>query len=269
MDVGCYRGELLKELSTKYKNGKYHGYDIKMDNKKLFLKKNKFKFWNNLNLIKEKFDLITCVNTLQYHPVTKLLIHKMRKLLKEDGKLFLVVVNASLANPYGLTYGDQYTWYTKKNLYNLLIKINLEGKILSHYKSFPRNIIAIIKKNKNKNYKFLKEAKVSLQINYLKKVEKRIISLQKITKKITKNFYILGNTANSTFIFEIFKKQKIKVKNFVDENPGKINSLFKGKKIIHPSKILKNSILILPYGKTNNTIYKKLKRKYKFKFFKV
>ena len=68
---------------------------------------------------------------------------------------------------------------------------------------------------------------------------------------------------------QILKEIKLKMDNFIDENPKKINTLFYGKKIISPSKAKKKSILIMPYGATNQKIFLKFKKKYNFNFFKI
>ena len=267
LDIGCYDGSLLKELSKKIKNCQFHGCDIGPNTKKLFIKNCKFKFWDNLTLIKEKFDLITCVNTLQYVPNPKIFIKNIKNLLEKNGKIFFLTLNLS-TNPYSITYGDQYYHFTENNLGNLLIGNDLSGKIISNNKSFPRNLISIVKKiKKKKKYRFLKSEKIFYLFQYLKNAENKMAKLKQIENN--KNIYIFGSTANSVFVFKSLKKQKIKIDNFIDENPKKINTLFYGKKIISLPRAKKNSILILPYGKTNKNIYLKLKKKYNFNFFRV
>ena len=49
----------------------------------------------------------------------------------------------------------------------------------------------------------------------------------------------------------------------------KVNKKLFGSKIIHPSKLKKKSLLIIPYGPTNNQIISKLNKEYEFKYLKL
>lgn len=260
LEIGCYDGSLINVLSKKYKNTEFYGYDVSLSIKKLFKKNCKFKFIDNLDKLNEKFDLIICVNTFQYVPDNQKLIKNMKKIIETNGKIFFLS-NFLDNNPYLINYGDQYSYFTKKNILNFFRLNGFDGNVISKIKEFPRNLIGIFKLSKKKT-RLLKTKKISFFLNYLMNVEK---SLSKISSR---EVNIFGSTINAKFIFEILNKKIDKI-NFVDENPMKVNKKLFGAKIIHPSKLKEKSLLIMPYGPTNNQIISKLNKKYEFKYLKL
>ena len=260
LEVGCYDGKLLNELSKKFRKSKFYGYDVSISIKKLFKKNCKFNFVDNLDSLKKKFDLIVCVNTFQYVPNFSDLTKNMKRLLSNKGKIFFL--NTFLDKyPFMINYGDQYNYITKNSFKNFLRSHYLDGKITTNIVEFPRNLIGVFE-HTNKKHKFLKSKKVSFYLKYLKRIENKL-------NNITSNeVNIFGSTINAKFLFEILKK-KLKKITFVDENPHKINKKFFGKKIIHPSKLKKNSLVIMPYGPTNNQLIHKLSKKYDLRYFRL
>jgi 2-polyprenyl-3-methyl-5-hydroxy-6-metoxy-1,4-benzoquinol methylase len=260
LDIGCYDGELLNELSKKFKKSQFYGYDVSPSIKKLFKKNCKFQFVENLNLLTQKYDLIVCVNTFQYVPNIDDFIKNIKQLLSKDGRIFFLNIFLD-KNPFSILYGDQYVYFTENNFKNLLRSNNLNGKTITNSVEFPRNLIGVFKHTKKK-YKFLKSKKISYYLEYLKKTE------YKLSKIKSKEVNIFGTTISAKFIFNAIKNKFNKI-NFIDENPYKINKIICGRKIIHPSKLEKNSLVLIPYGKTNHIIISKLKKKYDFKYLKL
>ena len=260
LEIGCYDGNLLLELSKRYKKSSFYGYDVSSSIEKLFKNKSKFNFTKNLNNLTQKFDLIICVNTFQYVPNPINLLKKIKKLISKNGRIFFLNIFLD-KNPYSINYGDQYLYFTKNNFKNYLRMNGFDGKIITNNISFPRNLIGIFKST-NKKFKVLKSKKISFYIDYLKKIENKIKSINQ------DDVNIFGSTINAKFIFEILKKKNKNIK-FIDEYPYKVNKRFLGKKIIHPSKLKKNSLILMPYGPTNDQIISKLDKKYRFKFLKL
>lgn len=260
LEIGCYDGSLLLELSKIYKKSSFYGYDISSSIEKLFKNKCKFNFTKSLDNLTQKFDLIICVNTFQYVPNSINLLKKLKKLISKNGRIFFLSIFLD-KHPYSINYGDQYLYITKNNFKNYLRMNGFNGKIITNNISFPRNFVGIFKTT-NKKFKVLKSKKISFYVDYLKKIENKIKSIKQ------DNINIFGSTINAKFIWEILKKKNKDIK-FIDENPYKVNKRFLGKKIIHPSKLKKNSLILMPYGPTNNQIISKLNKKYMFKFLKL
>jgi len=260
LEVGCYDGKLLNELSKKFKKSQFYGYDVSTSIKKLFKKNCKFNFVDNLDPLHEKFDLIVCVNTFQYAPNFSDLTKNIKRLLSSKGKIFFL--NTFLdKNPFMINCGDQYSYITENNFKNFLRSHNLDGKIITNSIEFPRNLIGVFG-HTTKNFKFLRSKKVSFYLEYLNKVENK---LNKITSD---EVNIFGSTINAKFLFEKLK-QRIKKIIFIDENLHKINKKFFGKKIIHPSKLKNNSLVLMPYGPTNYQIINRLSKRYKLRYLEL
>ena len=260
LDIGCYDGKLLIELSKKYKKSELSGYDVSEKIKKAFRQNCKFNFVDNLIKLKTKFDLIICVNTFQYVPNLNFLIDNMKRLLSHKGKIFFM--NTCLDTfPLSINYGDQYIHIQKNSFKNYLRLNKLDGPIFTSNPLFPRNLIGVLSHSKIK-YKTLIPKKVSYYLEYLRKIELKLKNIR------TNEINIFGSTINAKFVFEILKKKFDKI-NFVDENPHKINKRFCGKKIISPLKLKSRSLLIMPYGPTNIKIINKLNNRYNFKYLKL
>jgi len=160
----------------------------------------------------------------------------------------------------------------KQQVKNVAIKYQASawasaGKIYSpyyrqvHYRSFYEPYTSKGGRDAGKiAYNDIKEA-FEYYLKYLKNVEKKLF-------KISSNeVNIFGSTISAKFLFEILKK-KVKKITFVDENPHKINKKFFGKKIIHPSQLKNDSLVLMSYGLTNNQIINKLNKKYNFRYIK-
>ena len=260
LDIGCYDGRLLNAISKKYNKTEFYGYDLSPSIKKMFKKNCNFNFIDNLDKLNQKFDLITCVNTLQYVPNNQHLIDNIKKLLDKNGKLFFLHIFLD-NNPYIINHGDQYTYFTKNNFFNFLRLNGFDGKIITNSKQFPRNLIGIFNQS-HKKFKLLKSKKISFFINFLKKAQ------NKLYNKNLRQINIFGSTINAKFVFEIMKSKTKKI-TFVDENPFKTNKKLFHKKIIHPKMLKNNSLLVIPYSHTSNQIISKLKKKYKLKYLKL
>ncbi len=88
-----------------------------------------------------------------------------------------------------------------------------------------------------------------------------MVSLNKIN--IKGEIGILGTTLNASFANSILGE---KVNFFVDENTNKVDSVSQGKKVIHPKSLNGSETIIIPYGKSGESIYHKLQSKYKNNF---
>ena len=153
--------------------------------------------------------------------------------------------------------GDQFQFFTKNSIKNILKLFNFRFKIInSHF--FSRELIIIGEKSKFTNkYKFIEDNVYEKAILKIKKIKNNLSNIP------SKSLIVMGTTVNAAFVEEILKKR---VKFFVDEKVSKKEILFRNKKVISPKKLEKNDYTILPYI-NNKFLLKKFKKKYKGNFY--
>ncbi len=257
LDIGCFDGKLLVELSKNFKKSIFYGYDINKKLKKVFPKNKKFNFYNNLNEINIKLDLIILSHSIMYVDNLKNIFRKIKSLLKKDGKIYIQLPNI-IKNPFYILMGDQFQFFTEISIKNMLSFFGFKSKIVkSHFSR--ESIILAQKSNQPNKIKYKIDKSFEKSVNKLKDIKKE---LNKFTKK---KIIVLGSTINAAFVHEILKKNVI---FFVDEQL-KNKNLFRNKLIIHPNRLKNEDEIILPFDKKNKLILNKFKKNYKGKFYLV
>lgn len=260
LDVGCFDGQLLLDMSKFFKKYNFFGYDINKQLKRLFPKKKNFKFVTpNLRNINEKFDLIIMSHSIMYINKIKDDFLLYKKMLKRNGILYIQMPNIE-KNPFYALMGDQFNFFTSESLKNVLKICGFKSKIINN-NIFKREIIMIAKKHNYRNKLKFKNSKVYEKC--IIKIRKIIDDLAKFNKK---KLIVMGTTVNSAFVDEILFD---KIKFFIDENLSNKKNIFRGKKVVHPNKLSKNHNIILPYTVSNKSILNKFKNIYKGKFFLI
>lgn len=102
LDIGCGTGQLIKEISEKYKSFDYLGIDVAQNMIAEAEKENKCK--NVLFKVcpieefqtQEKFDVIICTHAFPYFPEKEKMLKKISSLCKESGKV--IIANSSTNN---------------------------------------------------------------------------------------------------------------------------------------------------------------------------
>lgn len=256
LDYGCYKGDLLNVISEKYTNLKVHGLDINPYLKKYFLNQNKIVFYKSIDKIKMKFDLIILSHSLIYIENLNIFFKKIKKLLKKNGSIYIQIPNLNI-NPLYLLMSDQYQFFTKSSIMNILLKHNFDFKIIKS-KFFPRELIIKCKINKkqNNNLIFKKNS-----FNYItKNIDIIIDKLIKLKGK----YYVFGTTINAAFV-DYFLDQNIL--GFIDEN-DKLK-VFRDKKVINPREIKSTDSCIIPYGEDMGEVINRFRDLYKKKYIKL
>lgn len=250
LDVGCFDGRLLKELDKKLKGSELWGYDINKHVKSEFPKsKNFFFVENGLESLSKSFDLITFSHSIMYFENLRSLLEKVSVLLSDRGFLFIQIPNL-IKSPLSILLGDQFYTFTRDSTSELLNNFGF-SEVFYDQNLFAREIIMVFQKSKHK-IKFTKKTNHCLS-SFIKKVRQFSESISLIREEEST---VLGSTLNAAFVDEIIRK---KLLYFIDENPKVMNSLFRGKNVIHPKDEIQSIQTILPYGEQNNTILERIK----------
>lgn len=94
LDLGCGPGQLIYELSEKYKNLKITGVDF--SHKMLLISKSINPQATHINLdahelykLKDSFDIIICTHSLPYYKEPENVMKELKRLLNDNGRIFM------------------------------------------------------------------------------------------------------------------------------------------------------------------------------------
>ncbi|PPR41474.1 MAG: hypothetical protein CFH22_00506 [Alphaproteobacteria bacterium MarineAlpha5_Bin12] len=254
LDIGCFDGKLINELSKKFKKSYYYGFDVNKQLKNLFPRRKNFCFINKINEINEKLDLIILSHSIMYIDNLKDTFLKIKSLLKKDGAIYIQHPNL-IKNPFYILMGDQFQFFTEKSIMNMMSYFGFKSKIINTH--FIRESIILAKKRKfGSKINYRNDNSFEISINKLAKMKKNLYKFS------NKKIIVMGSTINAAFVHEILKKNVI----FFTDEQLKNKNLFRNKAIVHPKKLKNDDEIILPYDKKNMALLNKFKSKYKGNF---
>ncbi len=261
LDVGCFNGELLIELSQRFPKARFHGFDVNKYLKAIFPSAKNFTFWQStLDRIEGKFDLISMSCSMGYIKDINGLFRNIRRLLKPKGLLF-IQINDIVSNPYSILLADQYFYFTPRILKNILSKAGFNFTLLEN-NWFPRDILGIAKlTGDEQSGHFEEDLNIYQTVDHLNEIKKKLQLIANRTR-----LCVLGTTATAAFVDSILGDR---IHCFVDENMLHMEAHFRGKRVIHPRSLNGSCCLILPYGSANKAIKKRFSDAYNLKDFQL
>ncbi|MCP4020676.1 MAG: methyltransferase domain-containing protein [Desulfobacteraceae bacterium] len=259
LDIGCFDGKLLREFRELNPVSRLHGFDIDCQRRPLLPED--VVFWDkDLNKIDGTFDLICISHTIQYIEDIRMLFIHLKRVLKKDGIVFIQVPNL-IKNPYAALYGDVHYYYTPQILESILSFFGFSLLNIDEKNLFERDIVcAASYVGGNNPVKVLPDPIIPGCIEYFKDVEQRLLKFKH------NSLGIFGTTINAGFTSAVLGSR---VGYFVDENPSKQGNYFQGKQVLHPDKLTRDNVIILPYGRFGSGMYKKLSTMYKGNFILI
>lgn len=235
LDIGCNKGFLLKQFSKSFPKWTIFGHEPSRFYERYIKKIPHFGafYSGGIAKIKNKFDLISMIHTLEHIENPTAFLKSINKLLTPNGLLLIQVPNV-LQNPFDILVFEHISHFSPQTLEQMLINVGFEV-ILKSTNNIPKELTFICKVSE-RGYKgslnfghFLKTIN-QINVDFLKKYEKLIISL---TGK--KPLIVFGTAEVGTWVAGLLDGE---FDFFVDESPWRIGKKHLGKKIFHP-KILK------------------------------
>ena len=259
LDIGCFDGQLLLELSRHFPQGQFRGFDINEKLQDIFPSESNFHLWISDPLqIEGQFDLICMSHSILYIVDLSALFRLILELLKPNGLLF-VQAPSMILNPYQLLLSDQYHYFSPTSLKNVLQYSGYESDFID-YEWFPRDLLVFAKPNPMvREQAFREDVSVYQSIQVLHENRDKLNNLSK-----NYDLAVLGTTVTATFVDSILAQKN---KFFVDENMDSTHGTFRGKSVIHPNSMDKSVHLVLPYGRSNIGIKKMFMMQYELEKF--
>ena len=247
LDIGCFDGLLLRELSKNFKNSKFYGLENNKYLKNKFPKKNNFYFNLDINKLSKEvyFDIIILSHSIMYIKKLNKILNILSTKLKDNGRIIIHTPNYD-KNPFYYLMSDNFHFINTKNIQNIFSKSNLSVTIIR--KKFLQNESVYIAKKTKKKFK-IKKLKKNYYENILNKIENLKNSISEIKLN---NIVIKGTTIKSAFVDYLLGN---KILFFIDDDKKKIGQKFRSKKILNFSKKeinKKNMYLIDTTKKLNN-----------------
>lgn len=242
LDIGCNKGFLLREFSDNFHNWKLFGHEVS-DYYATFIKKipgfGNF-YSGDLRKIKEKFDLVSMVHTLEHIQNPEKFLSKVRRLLKVSGFLLIQVPNYSL-NAFDILVFEHISHFSPETLEQLLINCGFEVVVKST-QIVPKELTFVSRRKKRDYNGDLKFAPFLLRvaeenIKFLKKFEELVMSAKNRSPLI-----VFGTAEVGTLTAGLLNSQ---FDFFVDESPWRIGKKHLGILIKHPKVLNSEDNVIL------------------------
>lgn len=259
LDIGCFKGDLLRDIGRCYGAADLHGFDINEEFRTWFPVGQEVHFWSgDLSDINRKFNLIILSASIMYIKDIAHLMNQIRRLLLPDGVIFIHAVDVS-QNPYAILLGDQFYHYTPTIMRNLLLFHGFNFEVLE-CGWFPKEFLGFARNDPNASSRSLeRDDSVSWCIKMINEKAKKI---RMLAEKYP-DFGILGTTSAAAFVDSIAQSN---VRFFADENPKRVGLRFHGKDVLHPSLLHDEDVMLIPYGDSGIKIKERFCQKYKGQF---
>ena len=257
LDIGCFDGQLLRELGTCC-GAELRGYDICEPSD--FPKENRFHFVRGrLSDVDGAFDVIVMSHSIQYFRDVRGLFDQIGRLLKPGGVLFVQVSNFSV-KPCSLLLCDQYYHYTPNILGNLIRSMGFDHSLLGNA-WFPKEIVATATSAPGaRTATFEPDRDIYTCLDQMTTTAERLMALE------ARSVGVLGTTIEAAFADSLLGSR---VAYFVEENPDKVGTTFHEKPVVHPRSVRARDHVVIAMGSSGAAISRRLTALYPGTFVSV
>ncbi len=237
LDIGCGNGELLAELKrrTTAKNAYFCGYDVAQRN----MVDPTLIFCMDLGAFEpSSFDLIILSHSLQYAYRIDILMQHIKRLSHANTTLYIQVPDLT-RNPCSLLTAEQLHFFNIENLSSLLGRYDF-WEVDEQPVAFPRDLCVFAWRGANNFTE--NETPINRLDSHVQQIQKMAGWLHIYDRR--ENLCILGSTIMAAFAHHCMGD---KIKNFVDENPLRLEQgFFRGKPVIAPDNLTDKGMLLIP-----------------------
>lgn len=256
LDIGSGGGGMLRSLFTINPDYKLYANDL---NKNAILELEAIPsfcgFFDSLENLEQKFDLITMVHVLEHINDTEKFLNLVSSLLKPNGILLIQIPNIS-QNIFDIFVYDHISHFDKSRVEKLLLKF-------FKYVVFPQKQI-------NKEITVFASNKRSFKINKLDNIQdeqkfeiSRIDEVFDMMESVKENISVFGTSPICTFFGAILGDRLL---NFYDEDLNKQGKINLGK-ITLSLDDYKGELILLPFAR--DIAQKIMKRLEGIRFLKI
>lgn len=252
LDIGCFDGALLRALQEKYPTAQLCGQDVNPHLAEHFAGTKISYSTRDLAREDGPFDLICLSHALMYLPDVVTFTRGLRRLLGTYGKLFVQVADVG-RNPSSLLLADQYTYFCRSGLEQLLARSGFTVTWLdADY--FGRELVVLATPGDETSGETVAQGEFDAALGYLEQVAAQVVDFARGGP-----CGVLGTTANAAFVDSLIGDRVVQ---FVDESPA-APKRFRGKPVGGVADLV-GGRLIIPLAADAERVRSRLEADYSF-----
>lgn len=256
LDVGCGNGTFLSAFYQHFPLWSLSGFEPNESTKKsieMISPQTRF-YSGSLDVINEKFDIITMIHSLEHIPDPAQVLSKLKNMLNSNGILLIVVPNY-LKNPFDLIIADHCSHFSINSLSRLLGNCGFSF-LTNNVQAQDKELLIIAKHFSNQSSITLQNDlsgdEIKQQVQWLQTVEKNFLSLGNT------NLGVFGTSIAANWLLAINPHI---IDFFVDEDTNRIGKFLNDKIILKPKDIPVDANIFLPFPTDiAKLIYQRLKQ---------
>jgi SAM-dependent methyltransferase len=242
IDIGCGNGGALRTFSEALPEWKLYGTELSdaslADLKHLpnFVQL----FIGKQPEIREQFDLVTMIHSLEHMPEPSKTLKEAAHLLTPAGKLFVEIPDVE-TSPFDLIVADHLMHFSRATLRLLAERAGFSVRALRN-DVLPKENTLVAVPNPVVPAKPDAAAGIALvkrNVNWLHAV----VDLATKTASSTKSFGLFGTSISSTWLYGVLHE---KIGFFVDEDKTRIGKIINGRPIVAPKEMPKDGVVFVP-----------------------
>jgi SAM-dependent methyltransferase len=242
IDIGCGNGGALRTFSETLPDWQLYGTeltdDLLEDLKRLpnFVRL----FTGKQPEIKEHFDLVTMIHSLEHMPAPGKTLAQAGDLLTDDGKVLVEIPDVE-TSPFDLIVADHLMHFTRATLRLLAERTGFTVRVLRN-DMLPKEVTLVAERKTVSPAKLDAAAGVAL-------VKRNVRWLHEVIDRATTAassrgpFGLFGTSISSTWIYGVLRE---KIAFFIDEDESRIGKTIDGRPIVAPVDMPKNGIVFVP-----------------------
>lgn len=241
LDFGCGSGVSSMAVSKRFKDWTIDGFDLdrRMESDLLSISGFNKLYVGNAQSIDSRYDLIMLTHVLEHVPKPIETLNSLAKLLKPGGAIVVQVPNR-VDNDYDLLVADHLLHFDSNSLSRVCLEAGLDIKsIATDWVMKELSVVAVRKDVEDKGASPTGRIDVVHASVQLETLESLAESLRHIGNKTNVGFF-----GTSLVAVWMAKELGHNPRFYVDEDPAKIGRVLNGVKILAPSEVPIDSVVI-------------------------
>jgi len=242
IDLGCGNGGALRTFSEALPEWKLYGTELTDDSLEGLKRLPNFVrlFTGKQAEIKEHFDLVTMIHSLEHMPAPAKTLREAADFLTDDGKLFVEIPDVE-ASPFDLIVADHLMHFSRATLRLLAERAGFSVQVLRN-DMLPKENTLIAKRRTVSPAKPDAAAGIALVKRNVEWLH-ALIDLAVKTASSGKSFGLFGTSISATWLSGILRE---KIAFFVDEDETRIGKTIEGRPIVAPTNMPTEAVVLVP-----------------------
>jgi trans-aconitate methyltransferase len=241
IDIGCGNGGALRTFSESLPEWKLYGTEL-TDASLAGLKRlpNFVQLFSGERPeIRERFDLVTMIHSLEHMPEPSRTLKEAASLLTDSGKLFVEIPDVE-TSPFDLVVADHLMHFSRATLRLLVERAGFSVQVLRNDILPKENTLVAVRETIRPA-----EADASAGIALVKRNVNWLGAVVALATKAASSgtFGLFGTSISSTWLYGSLHE---KIAFFVDEDESRVGKSVDGRPIVAPKDMPKDGVVFVP-----------------------